>query len=1067
MSAQQHLTQTFISCSSRCYSEKSSPGLLGARIPFRCRALTRMVSLVGILLMTPCAPAQIINGDFEDTSGPLVGWEAFGNVRTVDDVLEATSFPNGFADASTAENFTFLRLVNMADFAILQRCYDSSAAPCDVFDFNGDGQVQPVPDIESVYEVMTPPRAVLLEESQHGGLSRIRQTFTLPAGLPAADQRLAFEFRMFQRGKHGGSPVPPDSFTVHLSLDGSGMQRILLPTHAMPFFDFTRPVIDFDGRGYFYQDSDPNQPFNVSDQNNTGDAPVFDPDYVFLGQADDNGLQRVVFDLSEVPDGGLEPPWGGPEEVILEFGLASGQNNVDTFVIIDNVEMGCPVGFCCGTNGSPVPIPADPECGHYECSEDVDGYAEVTLVQRDIATLYGCCEGCLPGPTQAYDILFMVDVSGTTNQADLTASLAGINQLLDEWTLAKAENPAVIFPRVAVGKFASSAEMISANLSGFIAYDDDPQTDEFADLRTALTVGSTDFPVPTNGMTSVSEALRVAREFITSHSDAERMATVVLITDGWANEWVKEQYSQTDYPSLYSDSCPENCSGGSACCDCIGGIHETDITAPTGWNKGLEVGQGTDNSIFDDLKLDPAWTNDTGSPEFVRIHDGADQRWKDPGSDGGTYTVIAGYAHDDHYFGYVQDAGYINICDWPLDLEVRYEVLTDGPSGAFNAPVGSTFLWARTRDKNDSELLMTSLESDQDGLDQMVTYRIVGGTYDGQYIIAFDDRLATESGGTDSDYDDLVIRVSGVEPVMCDCWCDCAPAKLAAAIEANMLRIAGHEVFSIYYPGGGISQPCSDSDSVASTFLPLSISTTPLHFLRDSTGNGMPCVFEKLRARLACGDGDMCTFDFCKDDDCQHVLINNCPNTDIEIPAGTAPRLNIAYDVLTAAYDGVETFTMAGSIESTGGVVVNDTPLKRASFARGSLGGANTADITCSLTVSNITATTADGMGTLVMTDADGSTITAHVSGTFYLGAPPDSVSDTIFFQGSLSNVVYAFADSSFDGDTSNFTTSDFNTAASMGSLTVFEFFGNWFTSGAFSIINLQLDGSIHVPTEP
>jgi len=59
-------------------------------------------------------------------------------------------------------------------------------------------------------------------------------------------------------------------------------------------------------------------------------------------------------------------------------------------------------------------------------------------------------------------------------------------------------------------------------------------------------------------------------------------------------------------------------------------------------------------------------------------------------------------------------------------------------------------------------------------------------------------------------------------------------------------------------------------------YLSTSVSTTPFHLLRDSDEKGMPCVFERLRARLACGDSDICTFDFCKDDECQHVSVDTC-----------------------------------------------------------------------------------------------------------------------------------------------------------------------------------------------
>ena len=174
-------------------------------------------------------------------------------------------------------------------------------------------------------------------------------------------------------------------------------------------------------------------------------------------------------------------------------------------------------------------------------------------------------------------------------------------------------------------------------------------------------------------------------------------------------------------------------------------------------------------------------------------------------------------------------------------------------------------------------------------------------------------------------------------------------------------------------------------------------------------------------------------------------------------------QLNFGYDGIHGSYDGATTFSWsATSANSTGDVFVTAAPSKRADFGIGSLGGLNTADATGSLTVSSITATTANGTGSLTFTDTDGSTITADVSGQFtLLGTPFDP---TVFFQGILSNVIYTSADTTFDGDTTSFSTSDFSTSANQGFLTQFEFESNWFTAGAFSTDTLQLDGSTRLP---
>ena len=117
--------------------------------PTQGHTLIVFVSIFFLGLLSSRAPVQIIISNCEDTSGQLVSWEAFGNVCTGDDVLEATSFLPGFANASTAENFTFLRLVNMSDFAVLQRCYDERAVQCQRFEFNTVRLLSPDSDVSN------------------------------------------------------------------------------------------------------------------------------------------------------------------------------------------------------------------------------------------------------------------------------------------------------------------------------------------------------------------------------------------------------------------------------------------------------------------------------------------------------------------------------------------------------------------------------------------------------------------------------------------------------------------------------------------------------------------------------------------------------------------------------------------------------------------------------------------------------------------------------------------------------------------------------------------------------
>lgn len=162
-------------------------------------------------------------------------------------------------------------------------------------------------------------------------------------------------------------------------------------------------------------------------------------------------------------------------------------------------------------------------------------------------------------------------------------------------------------------------------------------------------------------------------------------------------------------------------------------------------------------------------------------------------------------------------------------------------------------------------------------------------------------------------------------------------------------------------------------------------------------------------------------------------------------------QLNFGYELVTGSYDGASTFTLTENASTTGDVVVTANPSKFAQFSAGD------ADIDATFTVSSITGSTAAGTGTLTMTDVDGSTITATVDGTF-------TNTGIIFFEGALSGVTYTFGDSTFDGTSGSFSTSDFNTAATLGEIVKFEFDGNWFTAGAFSVDTIQVDGSTALP---
>lgn len=131
--------------------------------------------------------------------------------------------------------------------------------------------------------------------------------------------------------------------------------------------------------------------------------------------------------------------------------------------------------------------------------------------------------------------------------------------------------------------------------------------------------------------------------------------------------------------------------------------------------------------------------------------------------------------------------------------------------------------------------------------------------------------------------------------------------------------------------------------------------------------------------------------------------------------------LTLTYHDLDGSYvqssPGVGSFTaVAAGSEAAGEVSRVDTNPGNASFEVGFEAGANPADFQLSLSVNMlIPGSVATGAGSLMLTDADGDTVAANISGTWIY----DSVNGFIFFNGALSSVVVTdngVQDDRFDG---------------------------------------------------
>lgn len=117
--------------------------------------------------------------------------------------------------------------------------------------------------------------------------------------------------------------------------------------------------------------------------------------------------------------------------------------------------------------------------------------------------------------------------------------------------------------------------------------------------------------------------------------------------------------------------------------------------------------------------------------------------------------------------------------------------------------------------------------------------------------------------------------------------------------------------------------------------------------------------------------------------------------------------LTLTYHDLNGSYTqsspGVGAFTaVATGSEAAGEVSRVDTNPGNASFEVGFEAGANPADFSLSLSVNTIAPGVATGSGSIMLTDADGDTIAANLSGAWIY----DSVNGFIFFNGAVSNVV-------------------------------------------------------------
>jgi len=183
--------------------------------------------------------------------------------------------------------------------------------------------------------------------------------------------------------------------------------------------------------------------------------------------------------------------------------------------------------------------------------------------------------------------------------------------------------------------------------------------------------------------------------------------------------------------------------------------------------------------------------------------------------------------------------------------------------------------------------------------------------------------------------------------------------------------------------------------------------------------------------------------------------------------AGAEVVVSYSFTDLNGSYDDTTQVFSADAANSaaleTGGDVSSLVGSKgTAQYDTGFLGlGSN--DVAISFDVSNITAGGADSLGTIVITDADGDTLTATVEGFWTIINP----FGFMFFSGTSAD--YAFtdngdADGEFNGVTGSFDTAALDNIFYDGAISILLQNEGGFSSGDFREVSTQADGVL-IPT--
>ncbi len=156
--------------------------------------------------------------------------------------------------------------------------------------------------------------------------------------------------------------------------------------------------------------------------------------------------------------------------------------------------------------------------------------------------------------------------------------------------------------------------------------------------------------------------------------------------------------------------------------------------------------------------------------------------------------------------------------------------------------------------------------------------------------------------------------------------------------------------------------------------------------------------------------------------------------------ASAGPILTFGFTEMDGNFDGASAFT-ANVATDTDGDVTRKLPISETAWYHADF-TPTLASYSVSMTISNLTASTADGAGSMTITDIDGDTITADISGTWFKNGI------FAFFNGLLGNVYFnSTGDGAFEGPSGGSFSLDFTgygSAPHSGAITTLET-GQWF----------------------